>query len=241
MKRCQHCNVFYEDRFELCPTCGERLCQVDDRDDVGEGAAPFSHTESTGHRSDHRNSITFEETRGADVIINGAVAESSTQQYYQSKFSKFIRALFSGEPYQLSHTTLETVFRVEEHVEYGYPEQARDITLYGNAQNIFAVGDDVTVTARRVGERLIARKILNHSINSEVHVQPNIPAGVVRLFMFFAFLIVAVVIYKITAVDYAAVGSNIGKALLSCLYAILPTIIGIWVFWKILKGLFSNK
>ena len=239
MKRCPNCNAFYEDQFNTCPTCGGSLYSVVNSDNSNN--TTFTHAGNTNPSATQHTMIIFEEASGTNVIINGAVTESSTQQYYQSKFSKFFHALFSGEPYQLSHTTFVTIFRVEEHAEYGYPEQARDITLYGNAQNIFAIGDDVTVTARNVGNRLVARKVFNHSINSTVHIQPNIPASVIRAFMLIAVLIVEVVVYKIATIDYAAVGSSVGKTLMSCFYAVLPTIIVIWVIWILIRSLFSSK
>lgn len=174
------------------------------------------------------------------IIINGTVAETTTQQYYQSKLTKFINALFSGEPYQLGYTTFVTVSRIEEQGE-NTQNQAWDITLYGNMQNIFAIGDSVTVTAQRVGNRLIAHRIFNHSINSNVYVQPLIPAWIIRLFALLLCAIVIWIIHIFASVDYATVGNSMGKTLTSAIYSALPTVIGVWITWILIKSFFKHK
>ena len=176
MKKCPECCAIFEDSIDVCPTCGEQLenyVNSSKKEEKRKQEKPQVNDYINSRQRDN-NAYVFERNIGNDVEINGSVVESSTQQYYQSKFTKIVQALFSGEPYQLSHTTFVTVFRVEEHTTRGYPERARDITLYGNMQNIFAVGDDVTVTASRKGNRYVAKNVYNHSINEDVRIQPYI-------------------------------------------------------------------
>lgn len=227
MKRCPECNAIFEDSIDVCPTCGVQLepfasnsRQSGACGQSGEKTYYSQYDTRDQHETGTKSAIPFEQNTGNRLIINGSVAESNTQQYYQSKFTKIVNAIFSGEPYQFSHTTFVTVFRVEEHATRGFPEQARDITVYGNMQNLFAVGDDVTVEAVLRGERCIAKKIYNHSINSNVHVQPYISASVIRFTIIAVLALIIGTVYSIATADYAAIGQSIT----SRLSALLPMV-----------------
>lgn len=240
MKQCLDCNAIYEDGLDLCPTCGVLL----ERYESGnrEHASPSRSTSrndmwmsgTTGSASDAE--YTFMQQSGRDILINGAVAETSSQQYYQSKLTKLFRSLFSGEPYQLSHTSFMTIFRVEEHSYTLYPEQASDIVLYGNVLNLFAPGDDVTVTARRKGSRLIARRIYNHSINRTVSVQPNIPSVIIRIVFLSLIFVLYSLIYRIIRTDFSVFGDRITALLAS----FLPVIIVVAMLWNGIKSFFKR-
>ncbi|MBQ5328355.1 MAG: hypothetical protein J6J15_04130 [Oscillospiraceae bacterium] len=238
MKKCPECCAIFEDSIDVCPTCGEQLenyVNSSKKEENRKQEKPQVNDYINSRQRDN-NAYVFERNIGNDVEINGSVVESSTQQYYQSKFTKIVQALFSGEPYQLSHTTFVTVFRVEEHTTRGYPERARDITLYGNMQNIFAVGDDVTVTASRKGNRYVAKNVYNHSINEDVRIQPYISAAVIRTVAIIIAALVLYVIIGLLTADYAAIGASIMNFFVS----LLPLGFGIWILWYLLKGLFKK-
>lgn len=246
MKRCNSCNAVYDDSYNICPTCGVHLATLSEREEriaqrnnSTSNAGLYSDDTSFGHQTTQQHNqpaYRFVEQDGSTVVFNGAVAESSTQQFYQSKFTKIIRAVFSSEPYQLSHTSYLTVFRVEEHSINNYPEQAQDIVLFGGIQNVLAPGDDVTVRAKRKGNRYVAKSIYNHSINSNVRLEANIPAGVVK-FLFWA-LVLAVfwIIYSIATMNYAA----IGQAIIQFITSLIPTILTIAILWCIIKAFFKK-
>jgi len=261
MKRCPECNAIYEDRLDVCPTCGEPLepyAPQTVRTPRSQQQTPESQLPRQqnafvppqqphyGTEQNHGNNspYEFEQRRGGNIIINGSVAEAHTQQFYQSKFTKVVQSFFSGEPYQLSHTSFVTIFRVEEHTMRGYPEHARDITIYGNMQNIFSVGDDVTVTARRKGNRLIARNVYNHSINGNVRIQPNVPAGFIRALVLLAIVLVVMAVRAVLTANYAAIGMAVGSAVTSLLVglitALLPIVLGIWLLWCLIRGSFKK-
>lgn len=238
MKKCPECCAIFEDSIDVCPTCGEQLenyVNSSKKEENKKQEKPQVNDYINSRQRDN-NAYVFERNIGNDVEINGSVVESSTQQYYQSKFTKIVQALFSGEPYQFSHTTFVTVFRVEEHTTRGYPERARDITLYGNMQNIFAVGDDVTVTASRKGNRYVAKNVYNHSINEDVRIQPYISAAVIRTVAIIIAALVLYVIIGLLTADYAAIGASIMNFFVS----LLPLGFGIWILWYLLKGLFKK-
>ncbi len=246
MKRCNLCNAIYDDSHNICPTCGVRLVtlsasekKIDQRGQQPPNVGCYDYsTDYNSGDTDPRSepAYHFIEQDGSIVVFNGAVAEANTQQFYQSKFTKIIRAVFSSEPFQLSHTSYLTVFRVEEHSINNYPEQAQDIVLFGGIQNVFAPGDDVTVRAKRKGNRYIAKSIYNHSINSNVRLEANIPAGVVK-FLFWA-LVLAVfwIIYSIATMNYAA----IGQAIFQFITSLIPTILTIAILWYIIKAFFKK-
>ena len=245
MKRCEECNAVYEDSFDICPTCGGKLDPFSQGTRRGVSSEQNYYdglNQNREHVTEEKNnqpndSYNFEQVDGNKITINGAVAESNTQQYYQSKFTKILQALFSGEPYQFSHTTFVTIFRVEEHTQRGYPEHARDIILYGNMQNVFAVGDDVTVEAKQRGSRYIAKRIYNHTINSEVRIQPNLPASAIR---FIALAIIAIIVgllYSIATADYG----SIANAFASLISSFLPIIVVVGIVVYIIKTHFKKK
>lgn len=199
MKHCSQCDIDVDNSYNLCPYCGRELRRLDQKNvcnttyQQGEAA---HHTTST--RPEREIEFVFEETDRHSVKINGMVVECTTQQYYQSKLTKIVQSVFYGEPYQLSHTTFVTVFRVQEHVLRGFAEQARDIIVYGNIQSVLSTGDDVTIVAKSSGGRYIARSIYNHSINSTVTVQAGLlPAWLIRLLVIVPVGILAALICSI--------------------------------------------
>ena len=246
MKRCNFCNAVYDDSYNLCPTCGVRLATLSgneerlaQRNQQAVNGEPYNVGSSYGGYTIPRSSQSvyrFIEQYGSTAVFNGAIAEVSTQQFYQSKFTKIIRAVFSSEPYQLSHTSYLTVFRVEEHSINNYPEQAQDLVLFGGMQNIFAPGDDVTVRAKRKGNRYIAKSIYNHSINSNVRLEANIPAGVVKFLFWVLVFAVVWAIYSMATVNYTA----LGQAIVQIITSLIPTILTTAILWYIIKAFFKK-
>lgn len=233
VKRCPECELIYEDDMDVCSSCGEKLEPYHPEQPVTSREEPEEAYRDPGVvvRNDPvEENHGFLDEIGNSYIINGTVSEINTQQYYQSRLTKVIQALIAGEPYQLSHTTFVTLFRVEERTQTGYPAQARDITLYGNMQNIFATGDDVTVTARRKGTQYVARNVYNHSVDSPIRLQPYISANVIRVIMLIALFLLGYLIYSLVTADYS-----------SLLAAVMPLIIGIAIIWYMVKPLFKRK
>lgn len=240
MKRCVGCNVIYEDSFDVCPTCGDTL-DVFGGEQRNNSSPQYQNNTNPRHTPQRRqtsnnSAYIFEQKSGSIFTINGSVAESNTQQYYQSRLTKLWNAIFFGEPYQLGHTSFVTIFRVEEHTTRGYPEQARDIVLYGNMQNIFATGDDVTLSARKKGSRLVADRVFNHSINDYIKLQFYIPASIISFFVLIAVIVVILIINGIINADYSAIGSAITGFISSA----LSFLIVIAFLWYIIKGRFKR-
>lgn len=223
MKWCPNCNVAYEDGYSQCPACKARLEPMRGASSEWRETPPNYYPNDSGSQYVHRPSgsenYPFVEKSGRSIIVNGEVADLSTQQLYQSRFTKIVRALFSGEPYQLSHTSFITIFRVEEHVDRGYPEKALDFTIFGSLRNLLSPGDDVSVTAKQKGHRYIARHIYNHSTDSPMRITPNISATVIRILFLLFLIAIAATVILIASIDYSAIGNAIEAAILSILPA----------------------
>lgn len=108
MKHCSQCDIDVDNSYNLCPYCGRELRRLDQKNvsnttyQQGEAAH-----RTTSTRPEREIEFVFEETDRHSVKINGMVVECTTQQYYQSKLTKIVQSVFYGEPYQLSHTTLQ--------------------------------------------------------------------------------------------------------------------------------------
>ena len=231
MKKCHECNVVYENTHDVCPTCGDRLesDQPSSRGGIDINRICRNHHSDT----DIEDNYTFVINDGFRTVINGAVAEINTQQFYHSKLVKKIKSIFAGEPYQLSPNSYITTFRLEEHTMYGYPEQAQDVTLYGNMRGVFVVGDDVTVRAKKRGNRFIAKKIYNHTTNSTVDVQASIPAGFIRVLALLLAIFIVYTLNSIASMDFATIGASI-------IDAVVPLLVIMATLWFVIK-LFTRK
>lgn len=233
MKRCSDCNLVFEDQLDICSSCGTLLEPMPTSYPTGQsGVLNHSSSRPQATSAPRMDTIPFDQGQGRSIVLNGAVAEISTQQYYQSRLTKWIQAILAGEPYQLSHTSFMTIVRVEQHVQRGFPEHSRDVTLHGNMQNILSPGDDVTVWARRSRGRLVARRIHDHSTDSHVRTQPQIPASVIRWLTLFAVISIALLIAAVLTADYSFVYAAIG----SLLSALAPAVICILLLRYLIKG-----
>ena len=246
MKHCRNCGIEVDNSFNLCPYCGQTLTTAQTATECSRqnGASVQPPTAESFERREVRtpNTVThtsidspaFQTTDGRNIVFNGQIVESNTQQYYQSKLTKIIQAIFNGEPYQLSHTTFVTVFRIGEYVQRGFAEQARDVVVYGQLQNVLAAGDDVTVVARQSGNRLVAKSIVNHSSEAQVIPQGGlIAAGVIRAAVFIPLFILMLLLVALITTP----SSVIVDSLLNIIWPVI--LIGIGIAW--LKGKFKKK
>lgn len=236
MKHCANCDIDVDNSFNLCPYCGQAL-SISGQAGGTSGTASSGPSNRSSGSATHRatnSTIPFQTEEGNHIVFNGQIVESGTQQYYQSKLTKVIQAIFHGEPYQLSHTTFVTVFRIEEHVQRGFAERARDIVVYGQLQNVLSPGDDVTVVAQPAGDRLVARSIINHSSETQIVPQGGtISAGVVRA----AVLVpLAIILLMLIAVASTPADVLVGTVLNVCWPLIL---IGLGIAW--VRNKFKKK
>lgn len=240
MKYCPDCQIDFEDNESVCCYCGMPLrsknnqpSKINTERTAVEKIDPVLPT----------HDIQFVRNYGIvgrRVEINGIVDDVDKVQYYQSKFTKLWRAVFSGEPYQLGHTTFESRIRVSEIMPEGFSRQAIDVVLYGNAQNIISKNDDLRIDAVRKGNRLVARRIYNNATNSYISIQPNIPAGIFRaiiiLLIFVIYTVVRSLIGAVESTDFNSLGDFILTEAIRWTFVIAVII---FIFKFIIKNLFK--
>lgn len=208
MRRCGVCNALCDDSYEVCVACGNPLTASEEPPEE-----PFSRQDS------------------AVTVFHGTVVQADTRQYYQSGFTKVIRALFAGEPYQLGHTSHITVVRV---AQRSGGAQAQDVVIYGGVQNILSPGDVVTVRTRRRGGRYVAAEIFSHTIDSRLRIEGNVAAGVVQTLLALAIIAIVGIVYFIANINYAAVGRSVTQFLTS----LLPVGMSILAGWYLIRQFF---
>lgn len=239
MKYCPDCQIDFDDNESICIYCGMPLKP---KGIENKSQSNYNNESNNGKSTPVTQTPRIPLTRnygilGNRVEVNGVVMDVRTSQYYQSKLTKLFRAVFSGEPYQMGHTTFENLIRVRELMPEGYSQQATDIVLYGNMQNIITQGDDLRIEAVRKGNRLVARRIYNNATNSFIHIQPNIPPAffrsIIAFLLFIIFLILRSIYIASQSTDLQSFGSTIASTIFSWI-----VVIGIIIY--IIKYLKNN-
>lgn len=183
------------------------------------------------------SAIEFERHGPINSSFNGIVSQINTFQNRQSVFGKLMHTLFTGEPYQFGPIAYTTIFRVEEMATNRFAERARDVVIYGNIQSLLALGDDVTVTAVRRGDRYIAKRIYSNTTDSLVRVPHEMSAGVVRFMALVLVGLIAMIIVGITTADYSQIGQFFSK-ILDKLFVLIIVVV---IIWYCIKNLFRRR
>lgn len=251
MKVCPNCQTTYPDDELQCAYDGEMLVPApsetpaSSRSSASQGAQNQSYSPRPSNPGivtplPNEQQIPLVRRTFAGYRINGRIAEVNTQQYYPTTFAKCVRSLFSSEPFQFGHTSFATILRINEHQQMGIPVHMRDVTMYGNAQNILTTGDDVEAIASKKHGLFIARRVYNHTSASYIHVQGLVPAWIVKcIFLFLAFMIASLVSFLLQ-VNYAYLLEGVLAALYRLIEPFISIIIGIaivvYLFRIIIKG-----
>lgn len=221
MKFCSDCGAYFDDSTDICSFCGEKLDPMGElppkisikRNEAVEDEMPVKNAEPLPD---------FIQQSGRTLIINGFIRDTNSQELLQSKLTKLIHAVFSGEPYQFSHTSVITTLRVEEYPENnGLVVRARDVMVYGSIKGQLISGDDVTISAVQKGKTLVAKRIFNHSVDSVIKTQPSVSAWLIRAFAIALILCVSLIVYGLVTADYDA----IGKAITDTISSLLPALV----------------
>ena len=200
----------YEDTLQNCPVCDAVLSpyvpshtQVADSADGNSATAAeqgiarssvdlsFTRTENA-HWHDREAAFhldtpesegnRFEQVTGNILYIRGRVTEIAPLTRYRNRWNKITHSLIRGEPYQFGHSTHSAIIRIEP-IGTGdrFPEIARDVEFFGDIEGRLGIGDEVSVTARRRGKRIIARRIYQHTDDTDLHPPLQLPSGAIRL------------------------------------------------------------
>ena len=185
MKRCTACNDFalYEDSEIVCPVCGSRLVTYvrspQPQVNVGINMPNMVSVNDTTPRFETRNGNTY--------TFRGIVTEVSSQTRSYSRPRQIFNALFRGEPYQLGSTTYNrgaatcyrTRIRIEEFVNARLSTEKRELIFFGDCEGRITYGDDVTITAKKRGDRYIIKSLRCNDTSTNVKAEAQIPPTVV--------------------------------------------------------------
>ena len=241
MKRCPNPNCdpsfLYGDDKVTCPFCHSRLI-----DSAAAPAGPGIRIQAPDRvsirdeqRGEEEQREGFIRERNGTMECHGRVSEIDHHELFSSKRHKLFNSLLRGEPYQLSHQTVEYTIRVESHAE-GVQAEVTDFCLFGNYLGRLQVGDSVIIRARNLNDRRVVRSIFNETTNSEVKPGLQLPAAVIRgVLLAVAAMLVAVMCSVVWLVE-----SRSGAALEIKAF-ILWVIVIIAALWFIIRSVFPRR
>ena len=253
MKRCQNCNDFalYDDNIMTCPVCDSKLITYvrksrstsaeeepirPNRNARTEEPVRLNRNARTEEPvRPNRNTRTeesvrpntppaFETRRGGLYHYRGQIIQISSQARLHSRLKKLVNALFLGEPYQFGNTSHQTAIRIEAFHEGRISGRRRDLIFYGDVEGRIYSGDDVTITAKRRGDRYIVTRMYSNETETAVRPAPQIPNAMVWVtFLLLAMLVIGFIV------------SGLALALLKEVIIIVVTLL---IVWEIIKAFF---
>ncbi len=251
MKKCPRCNDFalYDDNVQFCPVCETELIMyrrgnasgATYKDDAGSNThndeqpiRPHNRTQPDRVNTDQSTEPQFETRSGLRYQYRGTITEIHPDSRFNSRLKKWIYALLRSEPYQFGHTSHKTIIRVEGFHTGRVSGERRDLIFYGDVEGRFNHGDDVTITAKKRGDRYIVTNMYLNETQSYVRPGPQIPAGVIALatvgmFLLALFLIIGLINF---------IKSGAFWALLKKVVVIAIVIVAAW--WLI-RSLFRRR
>lgn len=230
----------YGESRSVCPFCHTRLANTSSGQT--RPATVIRTAENIAMEMDediHREERLFEfaKTTWKGVRYHGRIAEIERHEVFNSKWHKFFNAIFRGEPFQLAHQTSEYTIRIES-IQEDYPTEVADVCLYGNYLGRMHVGDEVEVDAKDLGNRRIGRSVYNHTTCSVVRPGLQIPAGVIRILVFFiAFTAISLVVELFNLIRSGAILQGI----VAIVSLILPFLIAGGILWYLIRALFRRE
>lgn len=244
MKRCPNCNDFalYDDNVSTCPICDASLVAYSRKgssSSAGDDAArepirPNSDRQrSNATSSSQQSAPEFERISGLRYHYRGIITEINSHARLHTRLKKWLNALFRGEPYQFGNTSHETIIRVEEFRNGRIAGRKRDLVYYGDVEGRFNHGDDVSITAKRRGDRYIITNMYLNETESRVRTGPQIPASIIAIL---SLIILIAAIYLIGGI----IGFITSGALYVLLENALSVIIVVVVLWWVLRRLFRR-
>jgi len=144
--------------------------------------------------------------------------------------------LFDGEPYQFAHQTIEYAIRVE-NITDGYSTEVKDFRLFGNYIGTLQIGDEVIIQARDRRGCNIVKSIYNLTTGNYVDAGSQISAGTARMGTFF---FAAMIILLVVAAYWVITSGVLVRLAMSILYALLPLLILLFLFWLIFGRFFRR-
>lgn len=204
MKQCPSCKgpELYDDAETRCPHCDAALVPYvrasrrssslsSNRDSREEPVRPTHH--NTGR---HEAQPVFERHIGGRIIYRGIVDSITPTSRFMQPLLKWGNSFFRGQPYQLGNPVHETIIRIEEISQSRLPDRLRSFVYYGELGEL-DIGDDVTISAVRMNDRLVIKNIVINDIESTVKPHGQISAAVVRVLALLSLALVVILVSSI--------------------------------------------
>ena len=253
MKQCPNCSglELYDDTEQYCPYChtllvpyvrNNRRRNSEPEDTPAEPVRPRQRRENAGAAANQAEER-FETRVGGRYRYHGRVVSISPSSRFMSGPEKWINAIFLGRPYQIGNPVYETNIRIEEISWTRMPDQARNLLLYGDPNEI-SIGDDVNVTAVRRGDRLIVQDLVVNDVGGSVRMHGMISAAAFRLLALVVVLLIMLLVGAIVSFFTSGGFWTLLEALVGVVMALvlklaailLPIVLLGIVAWLLLKG-----
>lgn len=187
MKQCPNClgMNLYSDEERTCPHCDATLVpyvarsERRSRHSAYAGEEPVRPQQDAGHRQS-AGEPAFERQGIGGVDYRGIVNSISPSSRFMRNSLKWANSFFRGLPYQLGNPVYETVIRIEEIQSGRMAERMRNLTYYGEA-NELSIGDDVAVSTINRQGRTIIRRLWINDTESPLHPRGQISATTVQI------------------------------------------------------------
>lgn len=184
MKRCPNCNDFalYDDNMTSCPICDGKLVSYKrsgSSSSLNSSREPVRPNSAVQQTSDEDRNPEFETISGFRYHYRGIITEIDPHSRLHSRFKKWTNSIFRGEPYQLGNTSHDSVIRIEEFHSGRVAGRKRDLIFFGDVEGRFKIGDDVSISAKKRGDRYIVTRMYLNETESAVRPGFQIPAIVV--------------------------------------------------------------
>lgn len=237
MKKCPNCNDFalYDDNVAVCPICDARLTAYTRPGAATERDKTIIMPRNDQQHQEQSGSETpqFETKQGLRYVYRGMITEINHHARFHNRLKKWVFAFFRGEPYQFGNTSHGSVVRIEEFHHDRISGRKRDLVFYGDVEGRFNYGDDVTVIAKRRGDRYIVTRMYLNETESRVRPTPQIPSAIIVVFSLL--LLIAVVYLLVSIAGFFASGAFL--VLLQKLFSF--AIVVLVLFW-IARALFRR-
>lgn len=237
MKRCSNPNcdsvfLYGEDKV-VCPFCHSELVH-NNMDNAAVHLQPADRI--PGMEPMRNQEVQFIHEHLGTIECHGRIAEIDHQELFNSKRLKLINTIFRGEPYQFSYQTIEYTIRVESLTDE-YPPEVRDFCLYGSYLGRMQVGDEVEIKAKNKKHHCVVKFIYNRTTDTNVKPGFQISALLIRISIAIIILILIALMCSIVWMVESGAAAVLLTAVLS---ALIPVVIMVWIFWKIIKGVFRR-
>ena len=239
MKKCPNCNDFslYDDNVLTCPICDSNLVTYNrngstSTTSTGSGTTRTREAVKPNTETQRQNTANatqqtapeFERISGLRYHYRGIITEISSHTRLHTRLKKWVNAVFRGEPYQLGNTSHETIIRIEEFHNGRVAGRKRDLIYYGDVEGRFNHGDDVSITAKRRGDRYIVTNMYLNETESIVRPGSQIPAGIISIL---SLLLLVAAIYLVSGI-IAFINSGALFVLLEKAITIIIVVAALW-------------